>query len=165
MTLRYLLDIAGQLAPERILFPAVADKAQALAALAQAAAPALNGLGADDLAAALLEREDILSTGVGLGIAVPHLKHPAVSGLVLALAVLPEAIPYDSLDDHPVNILVLILAPPDAHKEYLRALASFMLLLKNPANRVRLGQATTAVEAQRILKDMARKSRQEATPA
>ena len=71
--------------------------------------------------AALLRREELGSTGIGGGFAVPHLKHPAVERLIGAVAWSQKGIPFDSLDRQPVHQIILALAPPDRPGDLLRA--------------------------------------------
>ena len=80
---------------------------------------------------AILDRESILSTGIGLGIAVPHAKIGAVKSLVAALGKTKKGIQYGALDDQPVHIVVMIGANDSQQSDYIRALARVTLLLKN----------------------------------
>ncbi len=87
------------------------------------------------------ERESIMSTGVGFGIAVPHAKADFVDDLVLAIGVSTEGIDFASLDDQPVHIIVMIAANSDQQDKYIRTLARVMLLLKNPQIRMQIASA------------------------
>jgi len=80
---------------------------------------------------AILDRESILSTGIGLGIAVPHAKIGSVKGLVAALGKTKRGVQYGALDDQPVHIVVMIAASDGQQSDYIRALARVTLLLKN----------------------------------
>lgn len=80
------------------------------------------------ISAAVLRRETLGTTGIGQGLAVPHANHGAVSRAVGALAVIRPPVAFDSLDREPVDVVALILAPPDRPGEDHR-------------RRVRLGEA------------------------
>ncbi len=71
---------------------------------------------------AVLRREELGSTGIGNGVAVPHSKHPCVRELLGIIGHSSRGIEFDSLDGQPVHILFLLLTPPDKPGEHLRAL-------------------------------------------
>lgn len=75
------------------------------------------------LLTAVRERERVLSTGIGLGIAIPHAKIPGVTRFVVAVGRHGTGIEFDAIDGKPVHIVVLIAGPQDAQDRYLRLLA------------------------------------------
>ncbi|MEO2033941.1 MAG: PTS sugar transporter subunit IIA [Planctomycetaceae bacterium] len=76
----------------------------------------------DEVVAAILKREELGSTGIGNGVAVPHTKHPAVGELVATVAVSKEGVDFASLDGEPVFILFLLISPLDRPGDHLRGL-------------------------------------------
>jgi mannitol/fructose-specific phosphotransferase system IIA component (Ntr-type) len=72
---------------------------------------------------ALYDREDVTSTGIGGGIAIPHAQHPSISGFALAITRCPYGIDFAAKDGQPVHILVMMAAPPDDRPTYLKVLA------------------------------------------
>ncbi len=80
---------------------------------------------------AVYEREAVQSTGLGSGIAVPHVRIPEVSEPTLALGIAPDGVDFASLDNRPVHIIVLFATPADAEKTYLSMLARVMVALRN----------------------------------
>ena len=64
------------------------------------------------IVAAILKREELGSTGIGRGVAVPHTKHPSVDKLIAAIALLPDGVDFASLDGEPVYIMFLLVSPP-----------------------------------------------------
>lgn len=72
---------------------------------------------------AALHREQVLSTGIGNGIAIPHARHPAVNRVVVCAARLSAGIPYESLDDQPVHLMFLLISPPDQPRAHVQALS------------------------------------------
>jgi len=91
-----------------------------------------------ELAKAISDRERILSTGIGQGIAIPHAKIPSVSGFVAALGISQDGIPFDSLDGRPAHVIVMIAGPEGQNEEYLRILARFTGTLKPEETRNRI---------------------------
>ncbi len=80
---------------------------------------------------AILEREKLLSTGFGLGLAIPHAKLRGVKDFVVGLGIHREGLDYESLDDKPVHILIMIVGPSARQDEYLRVLSRVTSFLKN----------------------------------
>ena len=79
----------------------------------------------------ILEREELGSTGIGRGVAVPHTKHTSVDRLVGTVAVSPEGVDFDSLDGEKVQLFFLLLSPPDRPGDHLRALENVSRQLRN----------------------------------
>ena len=85
----------------------------------------------DDLIRALKEREDIMSTGIGFGIAIPHAKIKSVKEIAFAIGISKEGIDFNSIDGEPVHLIILVAAGDRQHKDYLRLLSNIMAILKN----------------------------------
>jgi fructose-specific phosphotransferase system IIA component len=79
----------------------------------------------------LYEREELSSTGLGNGIAIPHAKTLAVNTLTIAIGLSPKGIEFDSLDDLPANYFFLILAAPDQSSPHLQALTEIARLTRD----------------------------------
>jgi PTS system nitrogen regulatory IIA component len=107
------------------------NKKQALQLLAERAAD-LTGLNTLDIFNTLIQRERLGSTGVGAGIAIPHGKLPHLRHTVGLFARLEEPIDFESIDDEPVDIIFLLLAPENAGADHLKALARISRLLREP---------------------------------
>ena len=80
---------------------------------------------------AIIKREELGSTGIGRGIAVPHTKHPSMKRLVGCVAVSGDGIDFDSLDCEKVQLFFLLVSPPDCPGEHLRALEHITRQLKD----------------------------------
>jgi len=81
---------------------------------------------------AIYEREEVTSTGIGGGVALPHARMTTVKGFVLSLGLLPHGIDYQAQDGAPVRIVVMLAATDDDHPRYLKTLASVAMRLKQP---------------------------------
>jgi len=89
----------------------------------------------DTLIKALKEREEILSTGIGLGIAIPHAKINSVKEMAFAIGVSKKGIDFDSLDGNPAHLIILVAAGERQHKDYLKLLSNIMAILKNETTK------------------------------
>jgi len=76
----------------------------------------------ESIVKAILKREQLGTTGIGRGVAIPHTQHEGVDRLVGTIAVSEAGVPFDSLDNEPVHIFVLLISPRDRPTEHLRAL-------------------------------------------
>ena len=115
----------------------VNTKRQALQMIADMAARQL-GLDAGDIHQALLEREKLGSTGVGLGVAVPHAALKGLNRMYGIFIHLETPVEYDAIDDMPVDLVFALLAPENAGTEHLRALAKVSRLLRQKELREQL---------------------------
>jgi mannitol/fructose-specific phosphotransferase system IIA component (Ntr-type) len=93
--------------------------------------------------AAVREREQVLSTGIGGGVAIPHGKTPHVDQLMLAAGVAPTAIDFDALDGHPVRLFFLLVGPESASGAHVKALSRISRLLRRDRLRADLLASTT----------------------
>lgn len=127
-----MIEIDGFLAPERILLGwRCASKQQLFLELAATAA-ASTGLEAATILAPLNQRERLGTTGIGEGIAIPHARVANLDQLAGFFVRLATPVDYDALDDAPVDIVFLLLAPEEATNTQLKALARIARLLRDP---------------------------------
>ncbi|MEO0399277.1 MAG: PTS sugar transporter subunit IIA [Pseudomonadota bacterium] len=114
-----------------------------LATLAEKAALSAN-VAATVIEAALTEREQLGSTGVGNGVAIPHGKIDGLSDIKAFFFRLDAAIDFEAIDDEPVDLVVLLLAPSNATAAHLKALAKVSRLMREASVRQALRGAETA---------------------
>ncbi|MDZ7616559.1 MAG: PTS sugar transporter subunit IIA [Patescibacteria group bacterium] len=91
-------------------------------------------IGADEyegIVKAILKREELGSTGIGRGVAVPHTKHASVEQLVGTVAVSSEGVDFASLDGETVHLFFLLVSPPDRPGDHLRALENISRQLRD----------------------------------
>lgn len=108
----------------------VTSKKQALQELARRASD-LTGLEERQIFDVLLERERLGTTGVGNGIAIPHGKLAQLDRLYGIFAKLEKPVDFDSIDEQPVDLMFLLLAPESAGADHLKALARVSRLLRD----------------------------------
>ncbi len=141
------MNLSSLLSPERI-FPTLdgVDRSSVLLALAESAA-ATGGIGsAQDLFRGLLEREEVGSTAVGQGVAIPHCKLPGLSEVVLAVGRTSEGIDFDAPDEQPVSLFFMIVSSPQAPAEHLKCLAAVSRWIKVPGHVDRLRELESSQE-------------------
>ena len=137
------MDIGELLSRDGIVLRSGASsKRQALHVAAEAAAHVLGRDGAE-IFTALMEREALGSTGLGGGVAVPHARLKGLDKVCAVFVRLDQPVPYEAVDDRPVDLLFCLFAAPDAGAEHLRALAAVSRALRSSELRERLRQART----------------------
>jgi PTS system nitrogen regulatory IIA component len=138
------MDLCDLLAPDSIISSLEASsKKHALQELATIAAER-TGLDAREIFNTLLQRERLGSTGLGRGIAVPHVKLAKLDSIVCLFARLDAPIDYDSHDSEPVDLLFLLLAPEHVSGDHLKALASISRVVREPSTIDALRNAADA---------------------
>ncbi len=108
---------------------------------------------ADNIVAAIMKREELGSTGIGRGIAVPHTKHPSVDSLVATIALATDGVEFQSLDGEDVFIMFLLISPPDRPGDHLRGLESISRHLKNDDFCSFLRQSKTPGDVMELLRE------------
>lgn len=137
------MDIGDFLDRHAIIPRVVAgSKRQALSIAAEAAAR-LYGLKSGEVLDALLAREEQGSTGLGGGVAVPHARLKALSKVRGVFVRLEAPIDFGAVDDQPVDLMFVLLAPAAAPSDHLRALARVSRALRRPGLRQQLRHART----------------------
>jgi PTS system nitrogen regulatory IIA component len=145
------MEIVDLLTEDRIVDRLhAASKKQVLQELSKRAAD-VTGLDERAIFDVLLERERLGTTGVGRGIAIPHGKTADVDGLYGIFARLDQPIDYDAIDDQPVDLVFLLLAPEGAGADHLKALARVSRLLRDQSVCESLREAQNAGALYRIL--------------
>jgi PTS system nitrogen regulatory IIA component len=126
------MDLSDLITPYGVI-PSLkaSNKKQALQILSDRAAE-LTGLSGVEIYNTLIQRERLGSTGVGAGIAIPHGKLPQLRHSIGVFARLEEPVDFDAIDEQPVDIIMLLLAPESAGADHLKALARISRLLRDP---------------------------------
>lgn len=96
--------------------------------------------------AAVIEREAVMSTGVGKGLGLPHAKTSAVRSTVAALAITDTPVDFGAIDNEPVRLIFLLVGTEDARSEHIKILSRISRLLNRDSFRQRLLKATSAKE-------------------
>jgi mannitol/fructose-specific phosphotransferase system IIA component (Ntr-type) len=144
--------LSDMLTPNRVVLPLQAeDKAGAMAELTRAL---VSGSTADydQVLGAVLEREQAMSTGVGLGVAIPHARAASVASLHLAAGVTGAPIEWQAMDGGPVRLLFLVVGPEGGAGEHIKALARIARIIRHDVLRERLIECRTPDEFHRALR-------------
>ncbi len=107
----------------------------------------------EDIVVAIVKREELGSTGIGNGVAVPHTKHPSVDHLIATVALAKDGVDFASLDGEAVYILFLLVSPPDRPGDHLRGLENISRHLRNQNFCSFLKQAKTKDEVIELLQE------------
>lgn len=91
----------------------------------------------------IMERENLVTTGVGYGVAFPHAKTKAVKGIVIGFGRSVSGLEFDAMDHKPVNLFFIIAAPEDAIGAHLNVMARLSYLMKSEENRQKLMTVTS----------------------
>jgi len=145
------MDLSDLLKPEAVLPSLSAQSKKQMLQEVCAAAAERTGLGEREIFDTILQRERLGSTGVGHGVAIPHGKLKTLNGLVGVFARLTRPVDFDALDDQPVDLVFLLLAPETAGADHLKALARIARVLRDSSVAQKLRSAADASELYSIL--------------
>ncbi len=124
-------SLSRLLTKDRILWLESHTKEEALRAMVENIAQTAGLSSIEDIYKAILDREKLLSTGFGLGLAIPHAKLQSIKDFAVGLGIHRRGLEYESLDDKPVHILVMIVGPNSHQEEYLQVLSRVTSFLKD----------------------------------
>lgn len=146
------VKVKNILSPDRVVFINQSTKHDALVQLSNVLANAPQVKNAAELTEGILKREELMSTGIGRGIAIPHVRLASVTDLVMAVGVCKKPITdFQAIDDQPVNILFMIAAAYNQHSYYLRTISHFSARLKNDELRNALFNSNSEEEIYKLL--------------
>ena len=147
-----IIQLENLIYPQRIIFLNFSSKRDALLALADNISAAPQVKNRQEITQEILRREELMSTAIGRGIAIPHIRLSSVTDLVVSVGISrTDILDFQALDDEPVRLLFMIAAATSQHAYYLQALSFFSARLKNLELRNALLAAKNADEAYRIL--------------
>jgi PTS system nitrogen regulatory IIA component len=146
------IQVESIVSPDRVVFLNYSSKRDALMALAENLANAPQVKNREELALEIIKREDLMSTAIGRGIAIPHVRLASVTDLVVSVGISRVDIVYfQALDVEPVRLLQMIAASYNQHAYYLQTLSFFSARLKQANLRNALLRAETVQEVYALL--------------
>ena len=147
-----VVQVKNILAPNRVIFISQTSRHDALVELATALSSAPQVKRSDELVSEILKREELMSTAIGRGIAIPHVRLSSVTDLVMAVGVCKTPVTdFQPIDDMPVSLLFMIAAAYNQHSYYLQTLSYFSAKLKKKELRDSLLNAQTTDEVYKLL--------------
>jgi len=152
---RLPIPMASILSKDRVAFIEASSKEEAFIQLADLMATSPQVHNRDQLLEHLFQREELMSTGIGLGIGVPHVRLNSVDDLVVAFGICREPIiDYPSLDDLPIRLIAMIAANAGQHAKHIRALSTVTGVLKDKDTRTAvLASETTGTAYQLLIRE------------
>ncbi len=145
-------SLAHYMNPKLIAFLNVNSRDEALSQLVEFIFDAGAIADKESFFNAILERERIVSTGVGMGIAIPHAKLPFYNHFFIGIGILQKAVDWDSLDNSLVRLVFMIGGPDDKQTEYLQILSSLTQTIKDEDRRKKLLSSTKPSEVIQLFK-------------
>jgi PTS system nitrogen regulatory IIA component len=125
------MDLSDLIAADAVIPALKANSKKQILQMVSEKAAGITGLPEREIFDTLLQRERLGSTGVGNGIAIPHGKLPGIKKIMGVFARLDTAVDFEALDDQPVDLVFLLLAPEGAGADHLKALSRIARLLRN----------------------------------
>ena len=107
----------------------------------------------EDIIKAIMKREELGSTGIGRGVAVPHTKHASVEKLIGTVGVSPTGLDFESLDGQSASLFFLLVSPPDRPGDHLRALENISRQLRDETFCRFLRQSKTPDDILQLLEE------------
>lgn len=123
------------LSPDLIAFLDVASRDEALKKLVDLAAAQGKLHDKEEFYHAILEREKIVSTGIGMGIAIPHAKMAGYEDFFIVIGIAPKGVDWNAMDGSPVRMIFLIAGPDDKQTQYLQLLSALTVAIKDEEKR------------------------------
>jgi len=146
------IHVQSILSVHRILFLNNSRKRDTLLALAENLAATPQVKNRQELSSEIIKREELMSTAIGCGIAIPHVRLSSVTDLVASVGISrTDIVDFHPLDDEPVRLVFMIAAAHNQHSYYLQTLSWFSTRLKNKELRDALLKAQTAQEVYDLL--------------
>jgi len=149
-----MIYLKDYLDPSYVIFLKEKDKKSALNKLVDCIASSPNIEDKEALRKAVFKREKIISTGIGLGIAIPHVKIKEVKKLTICIGISKEGINWAALDNKPVYSIFLIAGPAEQHELYLKILSKIILVLKKKERREKILKAEEPDEILELFKNL-----------
>ncbi len=146
------VQIKNILSPDRIMFISQTTKHDALVELSEILATAPQIKNKSELTQEILKREELMSTSIGCGIAIPHVRLSSVTDLVMAVGICKKPIEdFQTFDNQSVNLLFMIAAAYNQHSYYLKTISNFSAKLKNKNLREAMLSSNSEQEVYNLL--------------
>lgn len=146
-----MIKLSDYLDPRLVAFLDVATRDEAIRTLVEKVHQAGKLQDKYSFYEAIIDREKIVSTGIGMGAAIPHAKLSSYDNFFIAVGILKKGLDWNSLDGSPVRVIFLIGGPDDKQTEYLQILSKLTQMIKDDQIRKKLLTLNTPDELIEIL--------------
>lgn len=153
--MKSMIRLSNYLDERLVLFLDTATKEEVLKKLVDVAASTKELPAKDRFYQAILDRENLVSTAIGMGVAIPHAKLPVYSDFFVAIAILHKGIDWNAIDDSLVRLVFLIGGPDNRQTDYLKLLSSVTVAMRDEQLRRRLMTATSPQSVVALLRGIA----------
>lgn len=147
-----MVNIGSYIDPRLVLFSEAQTREEAIGSLVDLLDQSGKLHDKEAFYQAVLQREKLVSTGIGMGVAFPHAKLPGYEEFFIAIGILSKPIDWQSIDRIPIRIIFLIGGPADKQTEYLQLLSQLTLLIKNEQIRKKMLTVNSAEGIIQLLK-------------
>jgi len=147
-----MINLKEYIAKDRIALLEAQDKQDALAKLIELSDDPRHVIDFEQFQNAVLDREYIVTTGIGQNVAIPHIKSRWVKDFFITIGVFQNGVEWQSLDEKPVHLAFLI-AGPEEHENYLRILAKLTLVIRDKEKRRAIIGASSPDQVYKLLED------------
>ncbi len=147
-----MIRISKCLDPQSIAFLSLKTRDEVILALVNLLADAGKIKNKESFYQAIIDREKIVTTGIGMGVAIPHAKLPDFDDFFMGIGILNQGVDWGALDGSPVRLIFMIGGPDDKQTEYLQILSALTLALKDEERRKKLLSSDTPENIIKIFK-------------
>lgn len=144
--------IASYLDADLIAFLDVQSRDEALRSLVELAHSKSKISDTKEFYNAIIDRESIVSTGIGMAVAIPHAKLPSYDDFFIAIGILRKGVDWNTIDDSSVRLIFMIGGPDDKQTEYLKILSGITSAVKEEDRRKKILRASSPAEIMELLK-------------
>ena len=137
------MDIIDYLDPELVFFISEASREKVLETIVNKLEKTKKISDKEAFHQAIIDREEIVSTGIGMGVAIPHAKMTNYENFFIVVVLLDQAVEWDSLDGAPVRLIFMIGGPDDKQTEYLQILSSLTVFIRDEERRKKILNSRT----------------------
>jgi PTS system nitrogen regulatory IIA component len=148
-----MIKISNYLDSKLVAFLSVDTRDEALSVLVDVANAAGKIENREDFFQAIVDREEIVSTGIGMGVAIPHSKLHSYDHFFIAIGILKKGVDWNALDGAPVRIVFLIGGPDDKQTEYLQILSGLTVAIKDEERRKKMLTLNSSDDIINLFKD------------
>jgi PTS system nitrogen regulatory IIA component len=133
-----MIKVSKFIAPERIFFLSAQTREEVLQLMVEQLHATDQILDKEQFFQAILDRERIVSTGIGMGVAIPHAKLAAYRNFFISIAILQKGVNWNALDDVPVRLVFMIGGPDHRQTEYLQILSAITMAIRDEEKRKKI---------------------------